>query len=367
MSNAARLGLLIALTTRCGGRLATAPDNPVCAVPVVEISHTCARKADGNIWCWGRQQPGPDGVFKDRPFPVHVNLDGARAIRAFLPHASACALVADGSVWCWGNAAGETLERETFPTKITAFGTDNIELFVGAHDDCVRKIDRTIWCRSPREVAPLKTIATRVLQLSLGLFHNCAVTTDGKVWCWGDLSGWTDPAVTAIPNAARHFVTEPIELKGIDEAVEVATGSNACARRKDHTVWCWGYNAPYSQFVELGTDVTQLTLNPVHMCARKTDGTAWCWGMGPRGDGTTVHGGPIKVDALGSTVIDLSAGWATICALRSDGTVWCWGDNAKGDVGDGTTAGVGCYSIAEPSDFKGRCRTTPVQVTGLCQ
>jgi hypothetical protein len=82
---------------------------------VVEVTRThartCARKQDGSAWCWGRTgdgglgdgtltgQPCPNGECK--PTPVRVsNLTDTAAIAAGVSHA--CAAKNDGTIWCWG-------------------------------------------------------------------------------------------------------------------------------------------------------------------------------------------------------------------------------------------------------------------------
>ena len=82
---------------------------------VVELSagrsHTCALKANGEIWCWGYGREGqlghslPDnGQLSDIPLPLGIPWSGkATQIRAGGEHT--CAVVEDGDqaeVYCWG-------------------------------------------------------------------------------------------------------------------------------------------------------------------------------------------------------------------------------------------------------------------------
>jgi hypothetical protein len=189
-----------------------------------------------------------------------------------------------------------------------------------------------------------------VIQVSAGDTDTCAVTGDGALWCWGEMSQSTPAQVTALGYAV----------------VQVSVGVfHICAVKNDGTVWCWGPNgdgelgdgtttdrAMPVQVTGLG-NVTQVSAGDVHSCARKSDGTVWCWGSNGRGqlgDGTTAsRTTPGQVTALGNLVAQVGAGGQHTCARLTDGTVWCWGQNSAGQVGDGTMTD----------------RTTPVKVTGL--
>ena len=135
---------------------------------------------------------------------------------------------------------------------------------------------------------------------------------------------------------------------------EVSAGEdNACARKTDGTLWCWGDNqrgqigdgtttdrhAPV-EITALGAAVAAVSVGFEHTCAIKTDGTLWCWGdngFGQLGDGTEQQRlSPIEVETLGATVAQVSAGATHTCSIKRDGTLWCWGHNAAGQLGDGT-------------------------------
>ncbi|MGQ0800042.1 MAG: RCC1 domain-containing protein [Pseudomarimonas sp.] len=68
-------------------------------------THSCARLAQGNVRCWGRNDFGQlgDGSSLNRPAPVPVTGLGANvnAISAAAEHS--CALLTGGSIRCWGS------------------------------------------------------------------------------------------------------------------------------------------------------------------------------------------------------------------------------------------------------------------------
>jgi alpha-tubulin suppressor-like RCC1 family protein len=300
-----------------------------CAVDVTAGSaHTCARKGDGTLWCWGYNVFGQlgDGTTTDRASPVQVTALGTSVVQVAAGSSHTCALEADGSVWCWGlNQQGEigdgtqTVPGKPTPVQVTALGTS-------------------------------------VVQLAAGTFHTCARKGDGTLWCWGDNSGGELGDGTAVE---KH---SPVQVTALGTSVvEVwasPDASRTCARKGDGTLWCWGTNSegeigdgtvcppPYPcgksspvQLVAFGTSVVQVSLGELYGCARKGDGTLWCWGNGYLGDGTDSSlPSPVEVVALGTSVVEVATGQFHTCARKSDGTVWCWGDNLEGELGNGTTS-----------------------------
>lgn len=83
------------------------PVQVVGLTDVAEISagsfHTCARRTDGTVYCWGSNLAGQLGnAGGDSPEPVALSgIANTVAIGAGAEHS--CALLADGSGRCWGN------------------------------------------------------------------------------------------------------------------------------------------------------------------------------------------------------------------------------------------------------------------------
>jgi len=151
-------------------------------------------------------------------------------------------------------------------------------------------------------------------------------------------------------------------------ATAVSVGfTDACALTSDGRVQCWGYN----YYGNLGNGTNNNSSTPVvvsgisgataissgtyHNCAVGA-GTAKCWGWnssGQLGDGTKTDSSvPVTVSGLSSGVISVSAGGFFSCALMSTGTVKCWGYGVFGELGTGTSAGYNWVNV-------------PVDVTSL--
>jgi alpha-tubulin suppressor-like RCC1 family protein len=67
-------------------------------------NHTCARKDDGTLWCWGSNNEGElgDGTTTDRATPIQVPLPARVRQVAIGSAGRTCAVLEDGTVWCWG-------------------------------------------------------------------------------------------------------------------------------------------------------------------------------------------------------------------------------------------------------------------------
>ena len=75
-------------------------------------------------------------------------------------------------------------------------------------------------------------------QLAPGLFHTCGVTTDFKLYCWGDNS------VGQIGAYGERFSRVPVQVGTDDDWESIDAGDFfTCARKMDSSLWCWGYDA----------------------------------------------------------------------------------------------------------------------------
>ena len=200
----------------------------------------------------------------------------------------------------------------------------------------------------PEASASVGPIATP--SITAGSDHTCALSDQGRVWCWGY------NAYGSLGNGTNTSSNVPVAVTGITDAVALSGGVlHTCALRATGTVVCWGRN----DFGQLGngnnnhsnvpTEVVNLSGATAigsggnHACAIVAGGAVKCWGYnyyGQLGNATNGAGTnsnvPVAVSGLtGATVV--GGGLRHECAIVAGGAVKCWGYNAHGQLGNGNT------------------------------
>jgi alpha-tubulin suppressor-like RCC1 family protein len=231
------------------------------------LEHACAVKADGALWCWGKNDDGQLGTgdYKSRTAPARVGLEGV-VQSVSCGHLHTCALKSDRSAWCWGQNA------------------------YGQLGDGV-KANRNQPVRTPLFFQPAS--------LHAGGRHTCAFGPDRSLFCWGfNFYGQLGDGTTE-DQAAPKLVT----ALGAGVLSAAPAESHACAVKADGTLWCWGKNddgrvgdgttnlrrIPFSLPLAAGLKATAVTAGANHTCALFADGSLRCWGSGlagQLGDGT---------------------------------------------------------------------------------
>lgn len=184
-----------------------------------------------------------------------------------------------------------------------------------------------------------------VRQLAGGGYSAYALSSDGRVWAWGDdLEG-------QLGNGSDGTATDaPVRALEVSDAVAVAAGSNsAFALGDDGTVWAWGddsegelgdgketFTSEVPVLVNGLRGVEQIAAGEFAAYAVTRRGAVWAWGSNGLGQlakklSVATSDLPVKVNGL-DAVRALAAGAGTAYALRRDGTVWAWGDNAFGEL-----------------------------------
>jgi alpha-tubulin suppressor-like RCC1 family protein len=288
-----------------------------------------AVKSDGTLWAWGGNFVGQlgNGTYTNTTTPVQVSgLISVTELGGRGYHN--LAVKSDGTVWAWGwNNHGQIGHAtSTSPCPYGLIGTcSNVPVQVvgitnpltitgGGFFSLALMPDHTLeawgddrWGQlgigsytdqpSPVHVSD---ILSNVVNVSAGWFHAVALTSNGKVWTWGDnLAGEIGNGITSTTG-----VSVPIQVPGLNSVLAVSAGDGFTAILKtDGTVWTWGGN-----------------------------------GFGQLGDGTyTDRSSPVQVKNL-SDVILLAARDYHVLVVKSDGTVWAWGSGGNGELGDGVFA-----------------------------
>lgn len=352
----------------------------------VGINTTCGVDEATGAWCWGANDYGQMGVGRlDDPFtgfPVPENVIGeARFVALSANSFHTCGLTAEGAAYCWGLGVDGRLG--VFPDGSGDNGTtapmpvlgDHVFTQIAAGGDHTCGLDdaKKVWCWGlaerlgigegpegadqwlPAAVAPDQEF----VQVVGGLFHNCALDTAGKAWCWGGNEQGAVGDGSNLDGTGTLVVRTPVAVAGDLTFAELDTVSNhTCGRTIENEVWCWGDNfseqigprdplfegAP--RRVETALQFAQVATGTHHTCGLTAAGEVWCWGAngdGQLGDGTLLSSDvPVRViTELAFVAID--AGGNMTCGVTADDAVWCWGSSHMGQLGGGF-AGPGCFT-----------------------
>lgn len=352
-----------------------APQAPAIAAPAsstalaLSNSSSCVLSRAGTVSCWGLNvgpRPGlGDALELQRtPHPQEWNTP-ALAIAA--TEYAACAVLRGGKVHCRGQqgyVTGGTPGERFVSTEIPGLRGVTALYAGGVHLCAVAAQGVYCWGSDSRgesstragagKSAPVRVELPPVRSLALGSEHTCALTLDGRVYCWGgtELFGHV--------GERRTDGREPHEVPALQGAVQLAAGdSHTCALRPNGHVVCMGH-ARVCELGRLGAgskvpaevpavdNIIAIAAAGYNTCALRRDHHVLCWGdnqSGQLGNDTIDANGmrqaagsdctPTLVGGLeDASAIALSPTHA--CALRQNGYVVCWGGNRVGQLGDGT-------------------------------
>ena len=256
-----------------------------------------------------------------------------------------CVVNSDAGVYCWGLGASGQLGND---------GTANVD-----HPVRVVSADGS------------GTNLGNIIQVSSGLEHTCALTSAGKVKCWGEADqGQLGNNATADKDAPVDVITSGTDTNALGGIVQISAGNDhTCALTQKGTLVCWGKNdngrlgndcndscadTPHPVKVKasdgdaaLLSSVIQVSAGGHHTCGIVVGGRVVCWGWGGRGQlGNTTASdkdAPSPVRAVSGDgdlegVVQISAGIEHTCGVTNAGTIVCWGSGGHGRLGHNATS-----------------------------
>ncbi|AKT37438.1 EGF domain-containing protein [Chondromyces crocatus] len=287
-------------------------------------THSCALDDEGHVACWGSRLHGQLGDGKNsletRPTPVsgetwkHVAAYGE----------SGCAIHEDDTLHCWGNNESGQLG-----------------------------VDDTASRAGPTQA----TTASTFTRATLGRQHTCGITSAGQLACSGrNSSGQLGRGNTVPGSTFEPILTQAKPYAGLSWSTLTAGEDHNCAIATNGTLWCWGRNGNYQTGAEANPQTgslrevlptagwTAVAAGQYHTCATRNDGSLHCWGRNNEGQlGVGTAGNPAGKNGYTPTLLStgwrpaLTAGVNHTCAIKEEGSLWCWGRNANGQLGDNTT------------------------------
>lgn len=179
-------------------------------------SHSCAIASDGQAYCWGRNNVGQLGnnSTEDSLAPVAVWTSGVLAGKTIKQLAAGnehtCAIASDNQTYCWGTGDHGRLGNGTTAQSNVPVAVKTDGILSG------------------------KTIK----QISAGLAHTCAVTSDEQAYCWG-----YNP-FGQLGNGSTNASSVPVAVSRsgalADKAIKSITagGYSSCVITSDSQAYC---------------------------------------------------------------------------------------------------------------------------------
>jgi alpha-tubulin suppressor-like RCC1 family protein len=195
-----------------------------------------------------------------------------------------------------------------------------------------------------------------ITAITAGTNHTCALTGGGGVKCWGNLSGFLREPVPAKDGAT----TTPVDISGVTSGVTQIAGGDysTCGRMSTGAVRCWAGSVASSRASipvrSLPGGVRAVGGGYPH-CAVAGSGGITCWYPGGPAGARGSQAGSFTAVSSGRAFYGVDGGTAPgegynhICGLTTAGGVKCWGDNSGGQLGNGGST----------------ASTSPVDVSGL--
>jgi alpha-tubulin suppressor-like RCC1 family protein len=275
----------------------------ICGIPADSVGTGSTIKCWGSISSFGIYSPGSLALNTSKPIPMMGTFD-AQSLST-VDSANGCYITSAGALWCWrqGQASAVVPEVKRAKTVVAlrtstcALTTDGKVFCWGANEQGQLGFGHTTRVDIPTAIPDLLGIKVLVGRLN----RYCVINNLDQVRCWGDNSD----SVIATADPTKAFITKPSALTSLtSSAKDVAVGArHICALTSNNTVRCVGQS-----------EVGQTGLPPGQNNAEVRTST----------------GTPL------SNVTSITAGDSHTCAITADGQLYCWGNNYYGNLGSET-------------------------------
>ena len=313
--------------------------------------HTCAIQLDGDLFCWGHNIHGTLGIGDPGTgfftTPQRVDMPAVAWTSVTASKVSTCG-VADGDVYCWGRndegqmgngIVGDADGRDAVLRPAVVRSGDAVSCG-GSHCCAIDGGDLYCWGRNAegqigdgttmRRPAPVLVLEGGWEQVEAGDSQTCARRGE-EVRCWGTFQSMPRRLPTRI-----EFAGPPI--RRLTHAGP--STSEACGIDASGALQCWREFGTFESGAP--TSVAAASSGADGQCIVTRAGNLRCRGddtRGQMGDGPGDSSGVVFV-GVGPNYAVVAHGHQHVCAIQDDGAaLQCWGANASdGRIGDGSTA-----------------------------
>lgn len=233
---------------------------------VVGRAHLCVITAEQNVECQGDGALGQLGSGDNLTLKFGTVVDDrSRALNDVWQADSNgdfnCALKQEtGSVWCWGSWKGQQWNQARVISMSDRPSNDFIQIVLSEDQICgVRGMERALFCTASSaknldslEFQPQVDLdgkqLKKVMSLTAGKRHACAVDEEGRVYCWGQ----NQKNQLGLKNYSetQKAVRVPFQDERLKHALRVSAGDeHTCMTVADQTsVFCFGQSIFGTQF-----------------------------------------------------------------------------------------------------------------------
>lgn len=220
------------------------------------LGFTCGVRSGGTLWCWGTNALGQAGqgvMGGDYTVPTQVgSATDWQSVGAGVSHA--CALRSTGTLWCWGTNGFGKLGLGTSSGIVTSpvqSGGDSDWAYLGVGQDhtCAVKTSGSLWCwglnnegqvgdgsTTNRNTATQVGIANDWVTVSGGSWNTCGTRSGGTAWCWG-YNG-----EGAVGDGTGIDRLDPAQVVGVTGWTSISNGTGHTCGIAARKLYCWGAN-----------------------------------------------------------------------------------------------------------------------------
>ncbi len=358
---------------------------------------TCGIRNGGELWCWGSNTSGQVGInTAGADVTTTTKIDGFDDwIQLSLGYEHTCARRATGELYCWGSAAGNFAgNQRTTPTAVDSAVTWTDVAAYNSYT-CALKAGAAL-CTGGNEYGPFGNGTTTGqntgsvsgppgswLTLAAGWDFGCGIAQQGAVFttsCWGQgaFGAMGDGVVRSGPTALRvgdenNWVQVSAKTTG---ACGIQQGSGT------RTASCWGlggsgsYGAARQVPVQVGSDTDWVALGDLGTASHflglrgsAAPASLYSFGYDVRGSlgrSTAIIDAwtPGQVGSL--SVLSAAAGGYTSAAILSDNTLFTWGSNEYGVLGQNIAADTNAHATPAVVSGGGKYASVSVGYLHMC-